>query len=143
MALRVRPKPKLFQTNICYTPMDNKPLHSIPSVRRSWDKVAVVHLPYRLPCVLEPFLFNMSSLPISVMLLCCHSHWICGTIAFLLVITGVRCTFSLSPRPVQHVIVVTLYFRSSLIGLKSNSKLGQTKIMAVGLLFWIINRFII
>ncbi len=34
MVLRVRPTPAQFPTSILYTPVDNTPLHSIPSVGR-------------------------------------------------------------------------------------------------------------
>ncbi len=34
MELRVKPTPTRFQTNSLYSPMDYKPLHSIPSVSR-------------------------------------------------------------------------------------------------------------
>ncbi len=37
MVLRVKPSPTLFPTNSLYTTMDNKSLHSIPSVCRPWD----------------------------------------------------------------------------------------------------------
>ncbi len=36
MVLRVKPTPTRFPTNSLYTPMDNTPLHSIPSVCHPW-----------------------------------------------------------------------------------------------------------
>ncbi len=36
MVLRVKPTPTRFPTISLYTPMDNTPLHSIPSVCRPW-----------------------------------------------------------------------------------------------------------
>ncbi len=36
MVLRVKPTPTRFPTNCLYTPMDNKPLHSISSVCHPW-----------------------------------------------------------------------------------------------------------
>ncbi len=37
MVLRVKPSPTRLPTNSLYTPMDNTPLHSLPSVCHPWD----------------------------------------------------------------------------------------------------------
>ncbi len=61
IVLRIMPTPTRLPTNCLHTPMDNTPLHSIPSVRRPWLTYATDIHPHSDQCCKFQYAYSHSA----------------------------------------------------------------------------------